>query len=197
MYQGMARLSLITRKRKQRRQTLILTWWNQVTTIVVWLVITLFILTFEHEVNKPHIRYSSRKIDRYSILHRYVYESDTMSISQIRMTRTCFTKLCNMLETLGGLKASRNMDIDEQVAIFLHIIAHNVKNRVMICRFYRSGETISRYFSRVCNAVIILHSHLLKKPEPVPEDSNDQKWKWFKVYVFIIITIFAIITLIS
>ncbi|PWA58671.1 myb/SANT-like domain, Harbinger transposase-derived nuclease domain protein [Artemisia annua] len=72
------------------------------------------------------------------------------------------------------------MDIDEQVAIFLHIIAHNVKNRVMICRFYHSGETISRYFSRVCNAVIRLHSHLLKKPEPVPEDSNDQKWKWFK-----------------
>ncbi|GKD12815.1 hypothetical protein Tco_1197222, partial [Tanacetum coccineum] len=85
-----------------------------------------------------------------------------------------------MLETLGGLRASRNMDIDEQVAIFLHIIAHNVKNRVMRCRFYRSGETISRHFSRVCNAVIRLHSHLLKKPQPIPEDSTDHRWKWFK-----------------
>ncbi|GJY50568.1 hypothetical protein Tco_0441415, partial [Tanacetum coccineum] len=66
-----------------------------------------------------------------------------------------------------GLKASKNMDIDEQVAIFLHIIAHNVKNRVMICRFYRSGETISRYFSRVCNAVIRLHLYLLKKQQPI------------------------------
>ncbi|PWA74366.1 myb/SANT-like domain, Harbinger transposase-derived nuclease domain protein [Artemisia annua] len=44
------------------------------------------------------------------------------------------------------------MDIDEQVAIFVHIIAHNVKNQVMICRFYCSGETISRHFSRVWNA---------------------------------------------
>ncbi|KAL7614766.1 hypothetical protein Lser_V15G08370 [Lactuca serriola] len=72
------------------------------------------------------------------------------------------------------------MDIDEQVAIFLHIIAHNVKNRVMIGRFQRSGETISKIVSRVCNAVIRLHPHLLKKPEPVTENSTDQRWKWFK-----------------
>ncbi|CAI9296641.1 unnamed protein product [Lactuca saligna] len=97
------------------------------------------------------------------------------------MTRRCFTKLCNMLHTLGGLTTSRHMDIDEQVAIFLHIIAHNVKTRVMIGRFHHSGETISRIFTRVCNAVIRLHPQLLKKPEPVTENSTDQRWKWFKV----------------
>ncbi|KAI3708695.1 hypothetical protein L2E82_38050 [Cichorium intybus] len=95
------------------------------------------------------------------------------------MSRLCFTKLCVMLETFGGLKPTRNMDIDEQVAIFLHILAHNVKNRVIICRFRRSGETISRHFSRVCNAVIRLHSRLLKKPEPVLDDCTDHRWKWF------------------
>ncbi|KAJ9538565.1 hypothetical protein OSB04_031298 [Centaurea solstitialis] len=112
--------------------------------------------------------------DRYPILHRHIYESDTMAISQIRMSRRCFTKLCHMLETFGGLKPSRNMNIDEQVAIFLHILAHNVKNRVIICRFRRSGETI------ICNATIRLHNRLLKKPEAVPDNSTDQKWKWFK-----------------
>nr|GEX89761.1 protein ALP1-like [Tanacetum cinerariifolium] len=72
------------------------------------------------------------------------------------------------------------MDVDEQVAIFLHIVAHNAKNRVMICRFHRSGETISRCFARVCNAVIRLHPRLLKKPEPVCDNSTDQRWKLFK-----------------
>ena len=89
----------------------------------------------------------------------------------------CFTKLWCMLKTLGGLKPSRNMEIDEQVAIFLHILAHNVKNRVIICQFRRSGETISRHVIRICNAVIRLHSHLLKKREPVPNNSTDQRWK--------------------
>nr|XP_043623696.1 protein ALP1-like [Erigeron canadensis] len=72
------------------------------------------------------------------------------------------------------------MGIEEQVVIFLHMIAHNIKNRTMITNFHRSGETISRTFSRVCNAVIRLHSRLLKKPEPVLENSTDHRWKWFK-----------------
>ncbi|CAI9295719.1 unnamed protein product [Lactuca saligna] len=35
-------------------------------------------------------------------------------------------------------------------------------------------------FTRVCNAVIRLHPYLLKKPEPVTENSTYQRWKWFK-----------------
>ena len=190
----MARLSLTTRKRKQRRQTLILAWWNQVNIIICWFIICLYMLVIKYQMNKPRIRYTLSKINRHSILDRYVYESDTLSITNIRMTRRCFDKLCGMLITFGGLKASRNMDIEEKVTIFLHMIAHNIKNRVMISNFHRSGETISRTFSKVCNAVIRLHSRLLKKPEPVPENSTDHRWKWFKVYVIIIITIFMLVT---
>ncbi|XP_022026782.1 protein ALP1-like [Helianthus annuus] len=176
----MARLSLATRKRKQRRRTLILIWWNQLVTTVSLLILSLYMLIFKYLMDKPRIGYSYSKIDRYSILYRYVYKSDSMSISQIRMNRSCFIKLCDMLKEFGELRSSKNMDIDEQVAIFLHIIAHNVKNRVIVCRFHRSGETISRCVSRVCNAVIRLHSRLLKRPEPIPENSTDQRWKWFK-----------------
>nr|GFA41467.1 hypothetical protein [Tanacetum cinerariifolium] len=79
-----------------------------------------------------------------------------------------------------GLRPARNMDVDEKVAIFLYIVAHNAKNRVMICRFHRFEETISRCFARDCNAVIRLHPHLLKKPKPVFDNSTDQRWKWFK-----------------
>ena len=68
------------------------------------------------------------------------------------------------------------------VALFLHILAHHVKNRVIKFRFLRSGETISRHFNAVLNAVIRLQGVLLKKPEPVSENSTDERWKWFKVY---------------
>ena len=94
-------------------------------------------------------------MDRSSILHRYAHESDTMCISQLRMDRRCFKKLCDMLERLGGLQPTRNMNIDEQVAIFLHMVAHNVKNRVVTCRLHRSGETISRLFTRLIDCIHI------------------------------------------
>ncbi|KAJ9541571.1 hypothetical protein OSB04_028077 [Centaurea solstitialis] len=110
---------------------------------------------------------------RYPILHRCIYESNTMSISQIRMSRRCFTKLRHMLEIFENLNPSRNMNIDEQVVIFLHIFAHNAKNCVIICRFFRSEETVSRHFARVCNATIRLHTCLLKKLELVPNNSSD------------------------
>ena len=179
----MARLSLAT----TRRRRLIRLFWNEAMIAIVWYFETILKLIANYEKDKPCIRYSLLNVDRYSILHRYAYESDTICISHLRMNRRCFKKLCDMLETLGGLQSSRNMGIDEQVAIFLHIIAHNVKNRVIACRFHRSGETISRIVRRVCSAVIRLHPHLFKKLEPVLEDSTDGRWKWFKVYVIIII----------
>ncbi|XP_059638952.1 uncharacterized protein LOC132281246 [Cornus florida] len=64
--------------------------------------------------------------------------------------------------------------------MFIHILAHHVKNRVIKFRFQRSGETISRHFQDVLNALMRLEGLLLKKPEPVLVNSTDEKWKWFK-----------------
>ncbi|KAK3219194.1 hypothetical protein Dsin_013164 [Dipteronia sinensis] len=72
------------------------------------------------------------------------------------------------------------MDVEEMVAIFLHIISHDVKNRIMRRQFARSGETVSRQFNVVLNAILCLHELLLKKPKPVLGDSTDSRWKWFK-----------------
>ncbi|KAF7815082.1 protein ALP1-like [Senna tora] len=85
-----------------------------------------------------------------------------------------------MLDDIGGLRPTRNMLVDEQVAIFLHILSHHVKNRVIQFRFGRSGETVSRYFNTVLKAMIKLMPHLFKKPELVADDSTDERWKWFK-----------------
>lgn len=120
-------------------------------------------------------RYHNDFFARKTIVYDYAYASDDTSVSQLRMNRRPFIRLCFMLETIEKLKETKNMEIDEQVAIFLHILAHHVKNRVIKQRFKRSSETISRHFQNVLNAVIRLQGHLLKTPEPVLEDSTDEK----------------------
>ncbi|XP_076923607.1 protein ANTAGONIST OF LIKE HETEROCHROMATIN PROTEIN 1-like [Bidens hawaiensis] len=112
---------------------------------------------------------------------RMVYESDVTSVVNIRMNIHAFTTLCDMLETRGGLKNSKNMLVDVQVAMFLHTLAHNAKNRILVNRFHRSGETVSRYFKLVLNAICRLHKELYKSPVPVPDNETDERWKWFKV----------------
>ncbi|KAK5842915.1 hypothetical protein PVK06_005334 [Gossypium arboreum] len=72
------------------------------------------------------------------------------------------------------------MLVDKQVAMFLHIISQHLKNRVIKHHFSRSGETISRSFHNVLNAVIRLQDVLFKKAEPIIANSTDLRWKWFK-----------------
>lgn len=86
-----------------------------------------------------------------------------------------------MLKTKERLKDTTFMLVDEQVAMFLHILAHHVKIRVIRFIFCRSAETICRHFKLVCNAVIRLQAELLKKPEPISHNNTNEKWKWFKV----------------
>lgn len=106
-------------------------------------------------------------------LQRTVYVSDVRCINDLRMDRYTFNKLCFMIRASGRLRDTRNVSVDEMVATFLNILAHHKKNRVIQDKFLRSGETISRYFNVVLEAVLCLQGHLLKTPEPVAEDSTD------------------------
>ncbi|KAL5818548.1 hypothetical protein ACOSQ4_022390 [Xanthoceras sorbifolium] len=92
-----------------------------------------------------------------------------------------FAILCELLRNTRRLKTNGLVSIEEQVSIFLHVLAHHVKNRTIQNRFRRSGETISQYFNSVLCAVLQLHNDLLVSPTPVPENCTDERWKWFKV----------------
>ncbi|KAK5835762.1 hypothetical protein PVK06_011468 [Gossypium arboreum] len=114
-------------------------------------------------------------------MKRLVYASDETCIEQVKMNRITFFKLCEMLQTLGGLKSSRSMLVDEQVVMFLHIIFLHLKNRVIKNHFNRSRETVRWSFHNVLNAVIRLEDVLFKKAEPITVNSTDPMWKLFKV----------------
>jgi hypothetical protein len=64
---------------------------------------------------------------------------------------TCFAHM-------GGLRSSKNMEIDEIVESFLHILAHHVKNIIVARQLARSSESISRNFNVVLHVVLRLSS---------------------------------------
>ncbi|WVZ64388.1 hypothetical protein U9M48_013909 [Paspalum notatum var. saurae] len=113
-------------------------------------------------------------------LYQLIRESDVGCISELRMDRRTFDVLCEMLRDVAGLKGTRNMPLEEIVAAFLYTLSHHLKNRTRGGYFFRSGETISHQFNKCLLAILKLHQLLLKKPEPIPEDSTDFRWKHFK-----------------
>lgn len=71
---------------------------------------------------------------------------DEASIHMLRMDQTKFFNLCSLLRSRSLLIDMDYIVIEEQLAMFLHILEHNQQNRTIGQSFIRSGETISRHF---------------------------------------------------
>ncbi|KAA0063861.1 retrotransposon protein [Cucumis melo var. makuwa] len=87
-------------------------------------------------------------------------------IYSTRMDKRTFAILCHLLRNVAGLSSTEIVDVEEMVAMFLHVLAHDVKNRIIQWEFVRSDETVSRHFNIVLLAVVRLYEKLIKRPVP-------------------------------
>nr|XP_016460117.1 PREDICTED: uncharacterized protein LOC107783641 [Nicotiana tabacum] len=90
--------------------------------------------------------------------------NDDVCREMLRMDKHVFHKLCNILRQRGMLRDTPGVMIEEQLAIFLNIVGHNERNRVIQERYQHSGETISRHFNNVLRAVKSLSREFLQLP---------------------------------
>ena len=72
-----------------------------------------------------------------------------------------FMLLHEKLRGTGRVKDSTCSTVEEQVAKFLHIIGHNVKNRTVSFFFHCLGETISLHLYNVLRAIISLEEEFI------------------------------------
>ncbi|KAH6835152.1 hypothetical protein C2S53_003637 [Perilla frutescens var. hirtella] len=115
-------------------------------------------------------------------MHNLVNLDDVTCLDHLRMNRNTFGHLCFLLENVGGLVPMRYVQLPKQVAMFLSILAHHTKNRIVKYNFKRWGYTISKHFNSVLKALLKLHTILLVKPQPIADDSTNDRWKFFKGY---------------
>lgn len=137
----------------------------------------------EERTPMPLYRAVDRVHSQATRLHRLIGESDRTCVDQLRMDRRTFVVLCNLVRDVGGLVDTRFVTVEEMVAMFLSVVGHDDKNRPVKFDFIRSGETVSRHVNNVLNAVLKLRRLLLHTPKPIPEESVDPKWKFFKVHL--------------
>ncbi|KAA0045643.1 retrotransposon protein [Cucumis melo var. makuwa] len=94
----------------------------------------------------PDTRHRIRELAYFCMIH----ESDLVCRQSTRMDRRTFAILCHLLRNVAGLSSTEIVDVEEMVAMFLHVLAHDVKNRVIQREFVWSGETVSRHFNINC-----------------------------------------------
>ena len=68
--------------------------------------------------------------------------------------------------------------MEEQVAMFLHVVGHNQRFRVVHQSFKRSIETVSRIFHQVLFAVGELRAEMIKPPSTSihPKILGSHRW---------------------
>ena len=127
---------------------------------------------------------SAREEERQSNL-RFIYHSnDTQCVELLRMRRLPFFHLCDLFRNRGLLRDIIPCYIEEQVAMFLHVVGHNETFRCIKFSFRRSVETISRYFQEVLYAVGELSSRMILPPSTKVQTriQNSRRWNpYFKV----------------
>ncbi|XP_030455467.1 protein ANTAGONIST OF LIKE HETEROCHROMATIN PROTEIN 1 [Syzygium oleosum] len=104
-------------------------------------------------------------------------------LDNFRMDKNVFYKLCNILQSRGLLRHTNRIKIEEQLAIFLFIIGHNLRTRAVQELFRYSGETISRHFNNVLNAIVAISLDFFQPPgSDVPREvlENPKLFPYFK-----------------
>ncbi|KAM7513853.1 hypothetical protein LguiA_003436 [Lonicera macranthoides] len=108
---------------------------------------------------------------------------DDFCREMLRMDKHVFHKLCDNLRNRGMLRDTAGVMIEEQLAIFLNIVGHNERNRVIQERFQHSGETISRHFNNVLKAIKSLSREFLQPaPTSTPPEilASNRFYPYFK-----------------
>ena len=166
-------------RRKKERQKLI----KATIAIVIKLIVVMIARVREQtpRIHELQMQQKDKNLHRLANLNRLIKDSDVICKNELRINRQTFGVLCEMVQNIGELRRTKNMEVEEIVAMFLYTLAHHKKNRSIANYFLRSGESVSRQFNICIRAVLKLHNELLKKPIPILHGCEDARWKLFKV----------------
>ncbi|KAF6152577.1 hypothetical protein GIB67_013024 [Kingdonia uniflora] len=87
--------------------------------------------------------------------------SRTVMYNMMRMDPTSFRSLVAHFKDTGLLRDSKHIDVEEKLAIFLHIIAHNMRNRAVNTIFQHSAATTSKVFYECLDAMMTFSKEMI------------------------------------
>ncbi len=121
---------------------------------------------------------------RIEYLNDKIWKNDVTCVNMLRLNKASFFQFCNLFRDRGMLQDTIHMCVEQQVAMFLNTVGHNLRNRLVGTNFGRSGETVSRYFNKVLHAIGELRNELIRPPSsstPAKIAGNPRWDPYFKV----------------
>ena len=138
-----------------------------------------------------YLKYLNKQKRRISKLSGIEWVRETLdthgeSYRMFRMEPHVFQRLLDVLVQNYGLRPSMEISVEEALAMFLWTCGHNQSNRNVQNRFKHSGETVSRKFGDVLEAILRLSVDIIKPSDyefrevPKKIQNSDRYWPHFK-----------------
>ncbi|XP_077215611.1 uncharacterized protein LOC143850229 [Tasmannia lanceolata] len=115
------------------------------------------------EQNITRAPYESGYLTRMTFVRR-ITNAEDHCVALLRMDVRCFRTFVGLFRNTTLLEDTIHCTIEEQVMIFLSVIAHNERNRTVRATTRRSEATVSKYFNKVLDAVLILQYMFIVRP---------------------------------
>ncbi|XP_077247225.1 uncharacterized protein LOC143886941 [Tasmannia lanceolata] len=115
------------------------------------------------EQNITRAPYESGYLTRRTFVRRITH-AENHYVALLRMDVRCFRSFVGLFRNTTLLEDTIHCTVEELVAIFLSVIAHNERNRTVRATTRRSGATVSKYFNKVLDAVLILQDMFIVRP---------------------------------
>jgi hypothetical protein len=90
---------------------------------------------------------------RIEYLTKKVWKDDVTCVNMLRLKRESFFRFYKLFRDRDLLHDIVYVCVEEQVAMFLNTVDHNLRNRIVGINIGRSGETVSHYFNKVLHIV--------------------------------------------
>ena len=105
------------------------------------------------------------------------------------MDKETFMNLCDHLKRHENLQDTRLITIEEAVAMFLLIVGHNVRMKVVVDCFQHSTETVTQHFKEVKRVLrrlgrVLIRLNNMTNAVSSYVASNLKYFPWLKVRVY-------------
>ena len=122
--------------------------------------------------------------DREKITNlNYIYNNNNLEVvNMLRMWRASFSMLVNTFRSKGLLEYSMHTTVEEQVAMFLHVVGHNQRFMIIHNTYKRSSETISRHFKQVLYDITEVRGEIIKAPIRKTSRKIHTSPRWYQYF---------------
>ena len=119
------------------------------------LVLVMTIMEYEQRfIDKTLCRTSMLTGKMYTI--EFLIGHEIRCYENFRMKKDVFMNFFETLKEVGNLCDGKKVSIEEAVAMFLIIICHNLRHRVVVERFQHSLHMVSKWFRIILKAVLLI-----------------------------------------